>query len=49
MSKLNRDVLYLIFKEFHEDDKKTLHSCFLVNKNWCEMIIPILWNKEMPC
>ncbi|CAB4439448.1 unnamed protein product [Rhizophagus irregularis] len=42
MSKLNRDVLYLIFKELH-DDKYTLHSCLLVNKTWCEVAIPILW------
>ncbi|GBC11261.1 uncharacterized protein OCT59_025599 [Rhizophagus irregularis] len=42
MSKLNRDVLYLIFKELH-NDKYTLHSCLLVNKTWCEVAIPILW------
>src|SRR6266487_3566860 len=42
MSKLNRDILYLIFKEF-QDDKMTLYSCLLVNKTWCEIIIPILW------
>ncbi|GES74654.1 hypothetical protein GLOIN_2v1777651 [Rhizophagus clarus] len=42
MSKLNRDVLYLIFEEFRNDEK-TLHSCLLVNKTWCETIIPILW------
>jgi hypothetical protein len=42
MSKLNRDILYLIFEEF-KDDKKALHSCLLVNRTWCEMIIPILW------
>src|SRR6266498_5105205 len=43
MSKLNRDVLYLIFKEL-QDDKNVLYSCLLVNKTWCEIIIPILWN-----
>ena len=43
MPNLNRDILYLIFKEF-QDDKKTLHSCLLVNKTWCEVIIPIFWN-----
>ncbi|RIA80088.1 hypothetical protein C1645_839323 [Glomus cerebriforme] len=41
MSKLNRDVLYLIFKELH--DIKSLYSCLLVNKTWCEIIIPIIW------
>jgi hypothetical protein len=42
MSNLNRDVLYLIFEQLH-DDKRTLFSCLLVNKVWCETIIPILW------
>jgi hypothetical protein len=42
MSKLNGDVLYLILKELN-NDKNTLHSCLLVNKTWCETIIPILW------
>ncbi|RIA86744.1 hypothetical protein C1645_828810 [Glomus cerebriforme] len=42
MSKINSDVLYLIFEEVR-DDKETLHSCLLVNKTWCELIIPILW------
>jgi hypothetical protein len=43
MSKLNNDVLYLIFKEL-KNDGKTLFSSLLVNKTWCETIIPILWN-----
>jgi hypothetical protein len=43
MSKLNRDIFYLIFKEFI-DDEKTLYSCLLVNKTFCEIIVPILWN-----
>ncbi|RIA81213.1 hypothetical protein C1645_881731 [Glomus cerebriforme] len=43
MSKLNSDVLYLIFKEL-QNDKKSLCSCLSVNKTWCEIIIPILWN-----
>src|SRR5438046_1302425 len=42
MSKLYGDVLYLILQEL-QDDKITLHSCLLVNKTWCEMVIPILW------
>src|SRR5438034_4068147 len=42
MSKLNRDVLYFIFESF-QDDKKTLHTCLLINKTWCEIIVPILW------
>ncbi|GBB98584.1 hypothetical protein RclHR1_03270007 [Rhizophagus clarus] len=42
MFRLNRDVLYLIFQEF-KDDNRTLYSCLTVNKTWCEIIIPILW------
>jgi hypothetical protein len=42
MTKLNRDVLYLILKEFH-NNKEALYSCLLVNKTWYEIIIPILW------
>ncbi|RIA82699.1 hypothetical protein C1645_834974 [Glomus cerebriforme] len=42
MSKLNKDVLYLILEEF-QDDKKNLCSFLSVNKTWCEIIIPILW------
>src|SRR6266496_1422857 len=43
MSKLNRDILYLIFEELR-DDNNTLHSCISVNKTFCKIIIPILWN-----
>jgi hypothetical protein len=42
MPKLDRDVLYLIFEEL-QDDKRALHSCLLINKTWCETIIPVLW------
>ncbi|PKK69532.1 hypothetical protein RhiirC2_850642 [Rhizophagus irregularis] len=42
MSKLNGDILYLIFKELH-NDKNTLYSCLLINKTCCEIIIPTLW------
>ncbi|PKK79004.1 hypothetical protein RhiirC2_842986 [Rhizophagus irregularis] len=42
MSNLNKDILYLIFEQLH-DDKKSLFSCLLVNNTWCETIIPILW------
>ncbi|PKK64102.1 hypothetical protein RhiirC2_787963 [Rhizophagus irregularis] len=42
MSKLNKDILYLIFEKL-QDDKEALPSCLLINKTWCEMIIPILW------
>src|ERR1044072_4117148 len=42
MSKLNRDVFYSIFEE-SQDDKSTLYSCLLVDKTWCEMVVPVLW------
>ncbi|PKC06272.1 hypothetical protein RhiirA5_419784 [Rhizophagus irregularis] len=42
MTILNRDVLYLIFKDF-QNDKKSLFSCLSVNKTWSEIIISILW------
>jgi hypothetical protein len=54
MAKLNKDVLYYIFQNLHEIIitnekntyiyKKSLHSCLLVNKLWCEVMIPILWS-----
>ena len=41
---INEDVLFLItiIKEF-QNDRKSLHSCLLVDKTWCETTIPILW------
>ncbi|CAG8466950.1 7190_t:CDS:2 [Funneliformis caledonium] len=33
-----------IFKHI-ENDKSTLHSCLLVDRLWCRMIIPILWSR----
>src|ERR1043165_800646 len=42
MSKLNNDIIYLIFKEL-QYDKKTIRSCLTVNRFCCEIIIPILW------
>src|SRR5436305_4443635 len=42
MSKLNNDVLYLIFQEL-QDYKNSLRSCLFVNKSWCRIVIPILW------
>src|SRR3954451_21148274 len=29
--------------EYLYDDTNSLHSCLLVNRNWCEITIPILW------
>src|SRR5215213_8008535 len=42
MSKLNKDCLIIVFEEL-EDEPKALHSCLLVNKFWCETVVPILW------
>jgi hypothetical protein len=43
MSELNKDILYLIFEEL-QDDSKSLFSCLMVNRLWCETMIPILWS-----
>src|SRR3954451_6593706 len=39
---LDKDVLFLIFEAL-KNDKKSLHSCLLVNRSWCVTTIPILW------
>src|SRR6266542_2398122 len=44
MKKLNLDCLNHIFNE-PQIDKKCLHSCLLVNKEWCHLVVPILWKK----
>src|SRR3954452_13723834 len=44
MSKLNKDILFMIFNElFHDYDYNSLFSCLLVNRYWCETAVPILW------
>jgi hypothetical protein len=42
MSKLNRDILFLIFEEL-QDDSVSLFTCLTVNRLWCETVVPILW------
>jgi hypothetical protein len=42
MSKLNKDILFLLFEEL-QDNSKFLFSCLMVNRIWCETVIPILW------
>src|SRR6266536_2444243 len=42
MPKLNKDILFLIFEELREDSK-SLFSCLMANRLWCETVIPILW------
>src|SRR5581483_10335566 len=41
-NKLNIDCLVLIFDEM---EKNSLYSCLLVNKEWCNIVVPILWKK----
>src|SRR3954464_8646365 len=45
MTKLNVDCLNLIFNEL-QGDKISLHSCLLVNKEWCNVVVPILWKER---
>src|SRR3954452_20820785 len=42
MSKLNTDILFLILEEL-QDDLKSLFSCLMVNRIWCETAVPVLW------
>src|SRR5436190_5926003 len=46
MSKLNKDVLFLILLEL-QNDIKSLYSCLLVNRIWCETTVPILWKNPL--
>src|SRR5436190_3829148 len=46
MSKLNNDVLFLIFKEL-SNDRKSLYSCLLVDRTWCKTTISILWKNPL--
>jgi hypothetical protein len=43
MSKLNKDVIFLILKDLSKN-RNFLYSCLLVNRIWCETTIPILWS-----
>src|SRR2546421_8867183 len=42
MLSINEDVLFLIIEELR-NDRKSLHSCLLVDRTWCEITIPLLW------
>src|SRR3954452_20451456 len=42
MSKLNKDVLLLIFEGL-QNDRFSIYSCLLVNRTWCDTAVPILW------
>jgi hypothetical protein len=39
---INKDVHFLILEKL-KDDRKSLYSCLLVNRIWCEITVPILW------
>ncbi|CAG8687972.1 hypothetical protein GLOIN_2v1780470 [Rhizophagus irregularis DAOM 181602=DAOM 197198] len=39
---MNKDIIFLILKEL-QDDRKSLYSCLLANKIWCETTVPFLW------
>src|SRR4051812_44591344 len=36
------ELIYEIVKYFY-NDVSTLHSCILVNRLWCRLAIPLLW------
>src|SRR6266542_6275676 len=48
MPKLNKDCLFMIFNEL-ENDRSILYSCLLVNREWCENVVPILWKHPWQC
>ena len=47
MSKLNKDIIFLILEEL-QNDRKALYSCLMVNRTWCETTVPILWKNPRP-
>ena len=47
MLTLDNDVLFLIVKKL-QNDKKSLHSCLLVDRTWCGTTVPILWKNPHP-
>src|ERR1051325_2828781 len=46
MSKLNKDVLFLILEEF-QYDSKSLYSCLSVNRTLCKIAVSILWKNPL--
>ncbi|RIB21993.1 hypothetical protein C2G38_2175124 [Gigaspora rosea] len=46
MITLPNECYYEIFNNLrHNDNYKDLYSCALVNRQWCRIIIPILWSE----
>src|SRR6266480_5383952 len=46
MPKLNKDIIFLILEEL-QNDRKSLYSCLMVNRTWCETTVPILWKNPL--
>jgi hypothetical protein len=46
MSKFSIDILFLIFEEL-QDNFPSLFSCLMVNRLWCEAVVPILWRNSL--
>src|ERR1051325_7656656 len=44
MENLSVECLMLIFNEL--TDAISLHSCLLINREWCCFVVPILWKKH---
>ncbi|RGB43249.1 hypothetical protein C1646_749991 [Rhizophagus diaphanus] len=40
---ISSDIIEEILFFIQIDDIKTLHSCLLLNRQWCQLVIPILW------
>ena len=40
------ELIYEIIKYF-QNDFSTLHSCILVNRLWCRLTIPLLWENPL--
>ncbi len=41
----NDIIIREIISHVDQQDTNTLYSCLLVNRVWCEHIIPLLWKK----
>jgi hypothetical protein len=48
MTKINIDCLNLIINELRKD-KRSLRSCLLVNKEWCNIAVSFLWKNHAWC
>src|SRR5690348_8696192 len=42
----DNDILLIIFDEL-KNNNGSLFSCALVNRQWCKMVVPILWKDPM--